>query len=71
MAECPAIGKCPFFSDKMAGMPVMASQYKKRYCLGDNRTCARWTVRTLLGPAAVPVDLFPSQLDRARSIAGA
>lgn len=70
MAECPAIGKCPFFSGRMTCMPVAASRFKAQYCLGDHRPCARWTVRVACGAAAVPNDLLPNQLDRAQSIVG-
>lgn len=68
MAECECLAKCIFFNDKMASMPAMASLMKRRYCQEDNSNCARWIVRSALGPTNVPVDLFPNQMDRARSL---
>lgn len=68
MADCECIPKCPFFHDKMASLPGMAALMKKRFCQGDNKNCARWVVRSALGPTAVPADLFPNQLDRAQGI---
>lgn len=46
-------------------MPGMAGIYKRRYCRGSNSGCARWLVHSMLGPAAVPADLFPNEWDRA------
>lgn len=68
MAECECVPKCPFFHDKMADMPSMANMMKKRYCQGDSSVCARWVVRAALGPTAVPIDLFPNQLERAEKL---
>jgi hypothetical protein len=68
MAECECLSKCPFFNDKMADMPAMASMMKKRYCLADKSNCARWVVRAALGPDGVPIDLFPNQMDRAEGV---
>ncbi len=71
MADCECLPKCPFFHDKMANMPAMASIMKKRYCLGDSTYCARHTVFKSLGREAVPMDLFPSQLERATQLIAA
>ena len=43
---------------------------KKQYCQGDKSTCARYLVCTKNGPEAVPGDLFPNMLDRAKAILG-
>lgn len=68
MAQCECLAGCIFFNDKMAEMPAMASMMKQRYCHGDNSQCARWVVRSALGPLGVPGDLFPNQMDRARHL---
>lgn len=68
MADCPCISGCAFFHDKMANMPSIAENMKKRLCRGDNAGCARWMVRGKLGGPSVPTDLFPNQLDRAKKI---
>ncbi len=38
--------------------------------LGDNWKCARWIVRSKLGPTSVPADLFPNQVNRANKLIG-
>ncbi|MGO8695248.1 MAG: hypothetical protein ACLQMF_16420 [Rectinemataceae bacterium] len=68
MADCECLPKCPFFNDRMAGMPAMASMMKTRYCKGDSTECARHMIFSTLGGAKVPADLFPSQVDRARRL---
>lgn len=68
MANCASIEKCVFFQDKMANMPDIAASMKRRLCQTDNSKCARWMVRTKLGPASVPADLFPNQVERANMI---
>lgn len=68
MADCECLHKCPFFNDKMAGMPAMATIMKKRYCQGDSSDCARHIIFSTLGATSVPADLYPSQADRARQI---
>lgn len=66
MANCPKIEKCPFFHDRMASKPSTAEMYKRSYCQGDNSQCARWVASKVL--TAVPVTLFPNQLDRAKEL---
>lgn len=68
MADCPLLEKCPFFNDRMAGMPTMASLYKTRFCKGEFPTCARHMVVTGWDREHVPADLFPNQVERAQEI---
>ncbi|MBN2416042.1 hypothetical protein JXO52_09380 [bacterium] len=68
MNECEVLATCPFFNDRMAEKPATAGLFKNRYCLGDNTNCARYMVFKTLGRAAVPVDLYPNQEERARAI---
>jgi hypothetical protein len=68
MADCESISTCIFFHDNMASMPDIAAMMKRRLCQGDNSKCARWIVRSKLGPASVPSDLFPNQIDRANKL---
>ena len=68
MAECECLKGCPFFNGKMKENAGMAGLYKNKYCLGDNRQCARYQVFTKLGRAAVPDDLYPNMQDRARAL---
>lgn len=68
MAECECLKKCPFFNDKMANKPAMASLMKKTYCLDDNSKCARHQVFVKVGSQNVPADLYPSETDRVEAI---
>ena len=68
MADCECLGGCVFFNDKMANMPQIAESMKKRYCKIDNSQCARFMVFKKLGKPKVPKDLFPNQIERAKSI---
>lgn len=66
MADCERLKSCPFFSGQMANMPSVADLMKKSYCLGDKTQCARY--RVVSAGMAVPPDLFPHDIDRARDI---
>ncbi|MCF7936173.1 MAG: hypothetical protein K9L28_07530 [Synergistales bacterium] len=46
----------------------LAAYYKERYCRGDKRECARYRVASTLGREAVPGDLYPNMLTRAKKI---
>ena len=71
MASCECLSGCMFFNDRMASMPVMADRLKQKYCLGDNKECARYRVMHRLGREKVPTDMFPNQHDRAVQMIGA
>lgn len=66
MANCEKLEKCPFFHDKLAGMPSVSELMKQEYCLGDKTRCARYLVST--SGLQTPVDLFPSEYMRAMQI---
>jgi hypothetical protein len=68
MSDCECLAGCPFFNDKMEGMPSMAHIYKDRYCHADCFSCARYQVFKALGRESVPSDLFPNQVDRAHDV---
>lgn len=68
MADCICLPRCPFFNDRMASKPAMATMYKQQYCQGDSTHCARHIVFTALGREFVPENLFPNQVDRAKQI---
>jgi len=71
MADCKYLGGCIFFNDKMENKPATADLMKKRYCQGDNSTCARFVVCEKLGKVNVPLDLFPGDLRKAETIVSA
>jgi hypothetical protein len=68
MADCELLAGCIFFNDKMKASQAIANLYKQKYCKVDNTTCARYAVFKKLGRPAVPADLFPNMMDRARAI---
>jgi hypothetical protein len=68
MADCECLPGCLFFNNKMTDMPVTADRLKNHYCKGDNSDCARHMVVVAKGKTAVPVDLFPQNIERARAI---
>lgn len=70
MSDCALIETCIFFNDKMASMPSMADLYKQRYCKTDHTVCARYMVFSTLGRENVPADLYPNDVERAKSIIG-
>jgi len=67
MADCECLAGCLFFNDQMAEMPSMSNIIKERYCRGSSTHCARHMVFRTLGKAAVPTDLYPSQVERAEA----
>ncbi len=66
MAECERFKACPFFNDQLAYMPQTAHAMKQKYCYGDKTQCARYLV--VIEGIAVPGNLFPNQVERAREI---
>jgi hypothetical protein len=52
----------------MPNKPASAELLKQKFCLGDNKTCARYQVRAALGPNGVPADLFPNQAEKVRAL---
>ena len=68
MRSCELIQKCTFFNDKIKNMPNDSEWMKEKYCLGDNRFCARYKIGISFGEEKVPVDLFPLELVRANEI---
>ncbi len=71
MADCECLSACPFFNDQMAEMPSMSNIIKQRYCRGSNTQCARHMVFRTLGRERIPVDLYPSQTERAEELVAA
>ncbi|MDP2151210.1 MAG: hypothetical protein Q8K13_16370 [Parvibaculum sp.] len=65
MSACELGTECIFFNDRMAKMPSMAEMYKKRYCLGDFDSCARFAVFKAINRDAVPQDLYPNEVEKA------
>jgi hypothetical protein len=49
-------------------MPGMAKLIQAQYCQDDFANCARFVVSAELGMGAVPGNIFPGHLDKARRI---
>ena len=68
MAMCEKLEKCPFYQGKMDMNSGLGSMYRKKYCEGDNSTCARYMVATTVGKEFVTSSLFPNMVDKANKI---
>jgi len=68
MPDCEKLPQCAFFNDRMADKPATAERMKKQFCQGDKTLCARYLVCMAKGPEALPGDLYPHMLDRAKAI---
>ena len=68
MAECAGLATCPFFNDRMKNMPATSGHLKKTLCQDTFQRCARFMVKQSLGGANVPSDLFPNQVERAKTL---
>ena len=68
MVNCECLEECIFFNDKMKNIGGLSDLYKKKYCHGDNATCARYVVFKTFGKSEVPSDLYPNMLDTANKI---
>lgn len=71
MPECECLAGCAFFNEKLEEMPAMTSMIKRQYCRGDhadNTYCARHMIFVVRGREAVPLDLYPADIPRAKEI---
>jgi hypothetical protein len=66
--QCEWVEECPFLEAKTSDMPAMVDIFRGRYCATDSFSCARYQVLKVLGREAVPLDLYPNQVDRADEI---
>lgn len=66
MSACPMAAACGFFNDQMSDMPGMTKLIQAQYCQADFASCARFVVSSALGMGAVPGNLFPGHMDKAR-----
>ena len=70
MPDCECLGRCLFFNDLMSDMPNLAGMMKEQYCRGAFSECARYAVFKAKGREAVPKDMFPNNVERARALVG-
>ena len=65
MSNCKFITTCPFFTGRMDDSKGLGAMYKKHYCLGSSKNCARYIIASKLGKEKMPANLYPHQKDRA------
>lgn len=70
MPQCECLPRCPFFNDQMPDTSGLGAIYKKKYCLENSTTCARYMIFKRLGASSVPRTLYPNMFDQARQIVG-
>lgn len=68
MAMCENLSKCPFYQGKMTMDSGLGSMYKKRYCEGDKRQCARYMIASTVGKEFMPDNLYPNMVSKAEEI---
>jgi hypothetical protein len=66
--NCICFSSCPFFNDKMPIESGLGTIYKKKYCMGNQASCARYIAFQALGPKHVPITLYPSMIDVASQL---
>lgn len=71
MADCEVLEGCPFFNHHMESMPSIADLYRHKYCRTDSSDCARFIVYRSRGVEAVPGDLYPNDVARAKRVLAA
>lgn len=64
---CEKLEACPFFTGKISTtMPSVVEGMKKKYCLADKESCARYIL--FKAGYDVPDNMFPVDHKRAESI---
>jgi hypothetical protein len=65
---CSYATVCPVYRGDLEDMPVLARQYRARYCVADWQACARFAVADEAGSSVVPDTLLPNQHERGYEI---
>jgi len=68
MADCEHLTNCAFFGDKMPDTSGLGAMYKKKYCQGDNLSCARYIAAKELGGDNIPRTLYPNNIEDAKKL---
>lgn len=68
MPECPNLSTCPMLLQTSKMMPAVAALVRQHICQKRFGECARFRVCMALGKEAVPLDLDPSQQERATKL---
>jgi hypothetical protein len=61
--KCSRLESCPFYSSGSKMGSGLNAIYIKKYCMGDNASCARFMVSEALSPDSVPQSLYPGMTD--------
>ncbi|HEY3446345.1 MAG TPA: hypothetical protein VGK67_08260 [Myxococcales bacterium] len=68
MSECPNLQSCPMLQQATKSLPAVANLVKQQICQGAYGDCACFRVFVALGSRAIPVDLYPTQHERATAL---
>jgi len=68
MAKCAYLDTCPFFQDQLDDMPALARVFKEQYCRDDFENCARYMLKSTLGPELMPTNMWPNKIDEAKEL---
>jgi len=68
---CGYASSCPVCRDSLGLEHALTRHYRRRFCTGDARECARYAVAGELGPEKVPRGLMPTDHTDAYEIVSA
>lgn len=68
MDFCEYLEHCPFFVGSVEDVPSIMRLQKRTFCLDNPSMCARYLVREKLGQDSVPLDFFPTDMEKAKSL---
>jgi hypothetical protein len=69
MADCECLNDCHYFKTVLLReVEAMAEMRRRKYCKGDYTLCARYMVFKALGNENVPLDLLPSEVQKAKEL---
>jgi hypothetical protein len=68
MGNCEQLPTCAFYNEKLKDLPGLSEGLKRLYCWNETPNCARFMVLKAIGREKIPLDLFPNELERAKTI---
>ena len=68
MADCECLENCAYFNYVLKDLGALQEAKKRKYCQGDNSSCARYMVFKARGSGSVPKSLAPNQIQKAKEI---
>ena len=81
MPDCEKMESCMFLKEKTNVIPTVAAMFRKHYCYGEYRECARYYLFNVLATkgsaqgnefrdkiSALACGLLPNEIERARAL---